>query len=148
MTTITGHSSLLVTQQAIQTALTSDATFPTICAGPLDSALVNPASQINQAFPYAAFGDHFETNWYQFQRPSKQIDFIIHIYSQQSTYQEAMTILDVINSVLETKTLTLLGGNFTNVANGVMFLSATKIPELDDITRHIEARWHIWNNAN
>jgi len=147
MTTITGHSSLLVTQNAIQTALTSDATFPTICGGPLDTALLNPASQINQAFPYVAFGDHVETNWYQFQNPSKQIDFIIHIYSQQS-YQETMTILDVINSVIEAKTLNLLGGNFTNATNGVMFLSAKKIPEPDDITRHIEGSWHIWNNAN
>lgn len=146
--TIVGGSSLLPTQQAITTALTSSTAFTSICAGPLDSALVNPSAQINQAFPYAAFGDHTESPWYQFQRTSKQVIFIIHIYSQQTTYQEAMTILNVINSIIEAQTLSLPGGSYTNIQNGVMFISATRIPEPDGITRHLECRWHIWNNAN
>lgn len=146
--TIVGRSSLLDTQNAIYTALTNTPAFTNICAGPLDLALTNPAYQINQRLPYAAFGDHTETNWYQFQRPSKQVEFIIHIYSQATSYQEAMTILDVINSVIEAQTLTLTGGNFTNIQNGVMFVSATKVADSDGTTRHLECRWHIWNNAN
>ncbi len=144
----TGHSSLYVTQQAIALALTSATAFTSICAGPFDFALPNPAYQINQIMPYAAFGDHVESNWYQFQKPSKQIDFSIHVFSQKATYQEAMNIIDVICSIIESQTLSLTGGNFTNAQNGVMFLTATKVPEADGTTRHIEARWHIWNNAN
>lgn len=146
--TIVGHSSLYPTQQAIAAALTGSSSFTSVCAGPLDSALVNPSAQINQPFPYAAFGDHVETNWYQFQHPSKLVEFIMHIYSQANTYQEAMNILDVMNSIIECQTLTLTGGNFTNIQNGVMFVSAARIPEPDGVTRHIEARWRVWNNAN
>jgi hypothetical protein len=144
----TSHSSLYVTQLAIATALSGASAFTSICAGPFDFALPNPAWQINQVMPYATFGDHVESNWSQFQRPSKQIDFSIHIFSQQTTYQEAFTIIDVICSVIENQTLSLTGGNFTNAQNGVMFLTATKVPEGDGTTRHIEGRWHIWNNAN
>ncbi len=140
--TITGHSSLLDTQEAIYTKLIGESTFTSMCSGPFDPA------PLDQAFPYAAFGEHVESNWYQFQRPSKQIEFVIHVYSQQPTFAEAMTIVDVINSVIEAKTLNLTSGNFTNAENGVMFISAAKVPEGDGITRHVECRWRIWNNAN
>jgi hypothetical protein len=140
--TITGGSSLLPTQEAVYSALTGSADFTSICAGPFDPA------PTNQVFPYAAFGEHIESNWYQFQRPSKQIDFIIHIYSQKPTFTEAMSILNVINGVIEAQTLSLTGGNYTNAEKGVMFVDARKIPEPDGITRHLECRWHIWNNAN
>ncbi len=138
--TITGHSSLLDTQKAVTTALTGSSAFTSICSGPFDPA------PTNQTFPYVAFGEHSESNWYQFQKPGKQIDFIMHIYSQQPTYAEAMTILDTICTVIETKQLTLASGNFTNVA--IIFRDSRKIPEPDGITRHIESRWQVWNNTN
>lgn len=140
--TITGGSSLLPTQEAVYAALTGSTDFTSICAGPFDPA------PTNQAFPYSAFGGHVETNWYQLQKPSKQIDFIIHIYSQKPTFVEAMSILNVINVVIEGQTLNLLGGKYTNAEKGVMFVSARKVEEPDGITRHLECSWHIWNNAN
>lgn len=146
--TIVGHSSVYVTQEAITTLLTNSTSFTSICNGPLDLALHNPGYQTNQAMPYVAFGDHVERTWYQFQKPSKQVDFVMHIYSQSSSYQEAYNILDVIDSIIEAETLSLPGGTFTNAENGVMFISATKIPETDAVTRHVEGRWRIWNNAN
>jgi hypothetical protein len=142
MPIIAGNTSLLVTQQAVETALTNDSTFMSLCKGVFDPAL------LNQAFPYAAFGEHIESNWYQFQRPSKQVEFVIHIYSQQPTFAEVMTILGAINKVIEAKTLALPGDTYTNIENGVMFLSATKVSEADGMTRHLECRWRIWNNAN
>lgn len=146
--TIVGSSSLLDTQNAIATALTGSTAFTSICAGPLDLVLPDPAYQLNQKLPYAAFGNHTESNWYQFQKTSKQIDFVMHIYSQATSDQEVMTILTVINSVIEAQTLNLTGGNYTNAQNGVMFISATKAPASDAVTRHLECRWKIWNNAN
>lgn len=140
--TIVGHSSLLDTQTAVTTALTGNTAFTTICKGPFDPA------PLNQTFPYAAFGEHDESNWYQFQKPSKQVEFVIHIYSQQATFAEAYTIVDVINSIIEAKTLALTSGNFTNAQNGVVFIDTRKVPEPDGITRHLVARWRIWNNAN
>ena len=138
--TITAHSSLLPTQQAIWTALTGSSAFTTICSGPFDPA------PTNQPFPYAAFGTHIETNWYQFQKASKEVELVIHVYSQQPTFTEALTIIDVITNVFEAKSLTLPGGNFTNAA--IIFVSAIKIEEADGLTRHVEGRWKAWNNAN
>lgn len=138
--TIVGHSSLLDMQTAVTTALTGSTAFTNICKGPFDPA------PLNQTFPYTAFGEHTESNWYQFQKPSKQIDFVMHIYSQQPTYAEAMNILDVICSVIEAQQLTLPSGHFTNVS--IIFESSRKVPEPDGITRHIESRWKVWNNAN
>ena len=133
---------MLPTQDAVYTALTTANAFTSICAGPYDPAA------LNQAFPYAAFGEHVESNWYKFQKTSKQIEFIIHVYSQQRTFAEAMNILNAINGVIEGQTLNLTSGNYTNIQNGVSFLSARKVPEPDGITRHLECRWHIWNDAN
>lgn len=140
--TITGGSSLLPTQTAIETALLNSTDFTSICNGIFDPA------PTNQSFPYAAFGEHVESNWYQFQKPSKQIDFVIHIYSNKPKFAEAMNILNVINGVIEGQTLNLASGGYTNAENGVMFLEARKIPEPDGLTRHLECRWRIWNNAN
>lgn len=146
--TIVGSSSLLDTQNAITTALTNSTAFTSICAGPLDLALPDPAYQLNQKLPYVAFGNHAESPWYQFQKTSKQIEFVMHIYSQATSDQEMMTILNVINGVIEAQTLNLTGGNYTNAKNGVIFVSAVKAPASDATTRHLECRWHIWNNAN
>lgn len=146
--TIVGSSSLLDTQNAITAALTASTAFTSICAGPLDLVLPDPAYQLNQKLPYVAFGDHTERAWYRFQKPGKQIDFVMHIYSQASSDQEMMTILNVINSVIEAQTLNLTGGNYTNIQNGVMFVSARKSPASDATTRHLECQWHIWNSAN
>lgn len=140
--TITGGSSLLPTQKAVNTVLTGSSAFTSICQGPFDPA------ETNQTMPYAAFGEHVESNWYQFGKTSKQIDFIIHIYSKQPTYAEAYTILDAINGLIEGQTLSLPGGKYTNAQNGVMFVDARKAPEPDGVVRHLECRWHIWNNAN
>jgi hypothetical protein len=140
--TIVGGSSLLPTQEAVYTVLTGNAGFTSICAGPFDPA------PINQAFPYSAFGAHTESAWYQFQKTSKQIDFVIHVYSKQPTFAEAMTILNVINGLIEGQTLSLTSGNYTNAENGVLFVSARKVEEPDGLTRHLECRWHIYNNAN
>lgn len=137
---IVGHSSLLDVQKAITTVLTASSAFTTSCAGPFDPA------PLNQPFPYVAFGEHTESSWYQFQKASKQIDFVMHIYSQQPTYAEAMNILDVICSVIEAQKLTLTSGNFTNVA--IIFKSSRKVPEPDGITRHIQSNWKVWNSAN
>lgn len=146
--TIVGSSSLLDTQNAITTALTANTAFTSICAGPLDLVLPDPAYQLNQKLPYVAFGNHVESPWYQFQKTSKQIDFVMHIYSQASSDQEMMTILGVINSVIEGQTLSLTGGNYTNIQGGVKFVTAKKSPASDATTRHLECRWHIWNSAN
>ena len=142
--TIIGHSSLLATQEAVYAALKASTAFTSICAGPFDPA------PLNQAFPYAAFGEHMESNWYQFQRPSKQIEFVIDVYTQKTLldgYQDALGIIDAITSIIEAKTLTLTGGTFANAENGVMFVQVTKIKEPDGLTRHVEGRWKIWNNA-
>src|SRR6266849_3130431 len=112
---IVGGSSLLPTQEAVFAALTGNTGFTAICSGPFDPA------PLNQSFPYSAFGEHVETNWYQFQKPSKQIDFVIHIYSQKPTFAEAMNILNVINGVIEGQTLNLTSGGYTNAERGVMF---------------------------
>lgn len=137
---ITGHSSMLDTQKAITTLLQGSSAFTSICKGPFDPA------PTNQAFPYVAFGYHVEKNWYQFQKASKQLDFVIDIYSQQPTYAEAMTILEVLCQVIEPKQLTLTSGNFTNAS--VIFRDAREVPEQDGITRHIESHWIVLNNAN
>ena len=137
---ITGHSSLLDVQKAVATALAGSSAFTRVCNGVFDPA------PLNQAFPYVAYGEHIESNWYQFQRTSKQIDFIIHVYSQQPTFAEAMNILDTIASVIEAQQLALTSGHFTNVS--IIFSEARKITEADGITRHIESRWKVWNNAN
>ena len=135
----TPHAALPDLEAAVRTALIGSSAFTSICAGPFDPA---PAGQ---KFPYAEFGEHTESSWYQFGNTGRQVVFMLHIYSQALNFDEAYSILDAVNGALETQTLTLT--HFNMAQNGFLFDSATKLTEQDGITRCVVAKYRTWLNA-
>lgn len=119
-------------RNVIYGALTGDTALMGKITGVLD--IVNE----QQTYPYITIGDMKAGILNCFGRDGKKITNTIHIWSNTSTYEEALSIFEDVERILDDSTLTITG----NTVVDVDFESVETIAE-DSGLIHIAAKFKI-----
>lgn len=118
--------------------MNNDPTFMSLCLGAYDPAMEN------QAFPYVTFGNHTESQWLTFGNLGRNVLMQLHVWSQTFGYKQCYDILNAMNALFDAKQLALT--HFTNVIT--LYEGSSKLQAQDGITRHVVARYRMYNIAN
>lgn len=133
MTTV-AHTAILELQDAAMAVLKADTTLMSRAKGIFDAGGVPE----NQAYPYVAFGEHVEVPFLYFGNLGRNTLLMLHIWSQQPSFKQALLMLDDVVRLLDGKKLTLT--NFDNIR--VWYEWSTQLNDPDDTTvRHIPVRF-------
>ncbi len=132
-----GQISMEDIQAAVLVKLQADSTFLRLCTG---GGPYDPAPP-DTPFPYVTFGEHVETPLAAFQGVGASVLFLLHVWSQRTTFQEALAIANACIGALHGKVLPL-GNGWQHV--GFLFDWSTKVDDPDGVTRHVPLRFQTW----
>ncbi|MFX4261033.1 DUF3168 domain-containing protein [Pelotomaculum propionicicum] len=126
-------TSLWEIQNAIYTILTNDL----ILMGKITGVFDNVPS--GQSYPYVVIGEAKETSVDNFGKQGREATTTLHIWSQATSFEEPLSILDDLNRLLDRANLNLT--RFVTIRCG--YDSAETIRDPDGIRRHIPAKYKI-----
>jgi hypothetical protein len=135
------HSAILEHQIAIVARLSADSTLMGEVSGIFDSGGVPEF----QAYPFLVMGEHIETPWPVFRSVGRNLLLLIHIWSQQPAFDEALLILDDLIRLLDEKPL----GTLTNFSNSKLtYEMGVQQNDPDDSTiRHMPVHFRALSAA-
>lgn len=120
-------------QKSVYAALTGDAALMTLIAGVFDG----PPD--GQAFPYITLGEATEAPADTFAGRGNEATLTLHIWSQASSFGQALGILTRMNQVLDRAALVVTG--FVTVMCVYEFSQTVRDP--DGVTRHVPVRYRV-----
>ncbi len=130
---------ILPTLQTVVTLLRNDSELPAMVADIGDDSLPQ-----GTAFPYIGVGEPTSEPDDTFDKNGWAVTLMVHIYSRQTNWDEALAIKARVNALLHRQTL---------VANGLQCVGVREdycnpTVEEDGVTRHVPTRYRLlWQQA-
>lgn len=134
---MTDVSSVRETKAAIVAALTADAAFMSLVTGLFDT--IAPEGQV---LPYVTIGSPVETPWHSIGFRGWQVVFTLDVWSTGVGTDEAFTIVEAMNAVLDNTHLSMTGyDNLTEYA------ASTAVLDAETLTVHVPVRYRTLNSS-
>lgn len=91
-------------------------------------------------YPYVAYGDMAAGRWDTFSRDGETMDFIIHVWTQQRGYKQAMEITTRLKAILGNVNLSATGFSLAKC----LFARYSRVHDPKDDIEHIVVVFDLW----